>query len=62
MGGAAQVNELHSTWMPVTSGLTQGSVLEHNLFNLFANDLKEATEWPLPSLADTKWGDQFIWS
>lgn len=55
------VNRLHSTWTPVRSGVPQGSILEHNLFNIFANDLKEATECPLVRLApDTKLGEQLI--
>lgn len=59
LGAGAQrvvVNELHSTWTPVTSGVTQGSILEHNLFNIFASDLKEATACPLVTLEDTKLG------
>ncbi|GAB0175731.1 mitochondrial enolase superfamily member 1 [Grus japonensis] len=50
LGDGAQrvvVNGLHSTWTSVTSGVPQGSILEHNLCNIFANNLKEATECPL---------------
>lgn len=66
LGDGAQrvvVNGLHSTWTSVTSGVPQGSILEHNLCNIFANNLKEATECPLVRfVSEIKLGDQLIWS
>lgn len=37
-GGPERVvaNELNSTWTPATNRVTQGSILEHNLFTTFA--------------------------
>lgn len=40
----------------MTSGVTQGSILEHNLFNIFANDRKETTARPLVRFVEVERG------
>lgn len=47
-------------WMPLTTAVPQGTVLESVPFNIFISDLKEAVKWLLLKLAKYQTGGRLI--